>query len=230
MEHRMKIRTFAIMALVMMGTPASLFAQDKTSWDDLSLVKSSRFQRVYLLPGANFSQYNKVMFDKTEVAFVKDWLKDYNRYAGTLSRRISSDRANEVLQEVSTTFGDVFEKAFQDGGFQVVQSPGPDVVRIRTGVVDLSVSAPDIKEASRSFSGSWEAGQATLFLEARDSQTGALLGRALDRQLAGDSRAMMRNSVTNRSDFKVLFKRWAKESVEGFQQLKSTPGIQTVRN
>ena len=195
------------------------------------MVKSSRFQRVYLLPGANFSQYNKVMFDKTEVAFVKDWLKGLQSlFWIKLSRRISSDRANEVLQEVSTTFGDVFVKAFQDGGFQVVQSPGPDVVRIRTGVVDLSVSAPDIKEASRSYSGSWEAGQATLFVEARDSSTGALLGRALDRQLAGDARAQMRNSVTNRADFKALFRRWAKESVEGFQQLKASSGVQTVRN
>ena len=44
-------------------------------------------------------------------------------------------------------------------------------------------------------------------VEARDSSTGALLGRALDCRLAGDAAPYLRNSVTNKADFKSLFRK-----------------------
>lgn len=221
----MKIRTLAasFIALALLGTaaPTILMAQEeKTTWDDLKLTKSSRSQRVYLLPGANFSPYNKVMLDPTEASFRKNWARDYNRSSGTISRRISDEDIDRVTKEVSKGFGDILAEEFQKGGYQVVQSPGPDVLRVRSGVIDLAVSAPDIRSSGRTYSASWEAGEATVVVEARDSQSGALLGRALDRRLAGDNRSYLRNSVTNKADFRALFRKWAKASVEGLNRLK----------
>jgi len=60
-----------------------------------------------------------------------------------------------------------------------------------------------------------------LVVEARDSQTGALLGRVLDRQIAGDSMPYMRNSVSNTSDFSRMFEIWAKASVDGLKTLQT---------
>ena len=66
-----------------------------------------------------------------------------------------------------------------------------------------------------------EAGEATLVLEARDSTTGALLGRALDRRIAGDDTRGMRNAVSNEADFRLLFRQWANASVKGLNELKT---------
>lgn len=218
--------TASLLTLVMLGAsvPATVAAQEeKTTWDDLHLVKSARSQRLYLLPGADFRPYNKVMLDPTEVAFRKNWVRDYNRSSGTVSRRISDEDVDRASKEISKGFGDIFAEEYQKAGYQVVQSPGPDVLRVRTAVIDLAVNSPDLRSASRTYSASWEAGEATVVVEARDSATGALLGRALDRRLAGDNRAYLRNSVTNKADFKILFRKWAKDSIEGLNRLKGSP-------
>jgi hypothetical protein len=231
MERMMNIRTFSatLVALAFLGTAAPVVlmaAEPPTTWDDLQLVNSNRTSRLYLLPGANFQQYTKVMLDPTEVAFQQNWVRDFNRSSGTVSRRITDDDVNRVTNEMSGHFGDIFAEEYQRAGIQVVQAPGPDVLRVRTALIDLTISAPDIQGASRVRTVSWEAGQATLVVEARDSQTGALLGRALDRRVAGDrARAQLRNSVTNRADFKVLFRQWARDSIDGLNRLRSGQAV-----
>ena len=47
------------------------------------------------------------------------------------------------------------------------------------GVANLYINAPDTMSAGRSRTYTTEAGEATLVLEARDSTSGALLGRVL---------------------------------------------------
>jgi len=220
----MKIRTltasFVALALLGGAVSAVIAAEPPTTWDDLKLVKSSRSARLYLLPGANFQPYNKVMLDKTEVAFRKNWARDYNQSTGSISQRIDKDDIDRAIALVSSNFGEIFAKEYQQAGYQVVQAPGPDVLRVRTGVIDLTVSSPDIRSSGRTYSASWEAGEATLVVEARDSQSGALLGRALDRQLAGDTQPYLRNSTTNKANFKSLFRKWAKASIAGLNRLK----------
>src|SRR6202007_1118699 len=99
MERRMKIRILAasFIALVLMGVPAGIAAEPPTTCDDLKLVKSSRSARLYLLPGASFQPYSKVMLDKTEVAFRKNWVRDYNQSSGTVSRRIDQSDVDRAI-------------------------------------------------------------------------------------------------------------------------------------
>jgi len=58
-------------------------------------------------------------------------------------------------------------------------------------------------ELTRTFAAT--AGEATLVVEVRDPRTNALLARALDGRIAGQSRLALRNSVTNRSDVRRMF-------------------------
>jgi hypothetical protein len=60
-----------------------------------------------------------------------------------------------------------------------------------------------------------------LFIEARDSLTGALLGRAVDQKIVGDSMALWRTRSSNRADFRDQVQQWADASVRGFSALKS---------
>ncbi len=58
-------------------------------------------------------------------------------------------------------------------------------------------------------------------LEARDSSTGALLGRVVDRRETQDTQGLqVTTRVTNLADFRTLFDRWAKISVKGLNELK----------
>ena len=151
MERLMKIRILAasFIALTLLGVPAVIAAEPPTTWDDLKLVKSSRSARLYLLPGANFQPYSKVMLDKTEVAFRKNWVRDYNQSTGSISQRVDEDDVKRASELVSSNFGDIFADEYQKAGYQVVQTPGPDVLRVRTGVIDLTVNAPDIRTSGR---------------------------------------------------------------------------------
>jgi len=215
--------TFAFLAALALSAPTSLHAaKAPPTWDNLVQVKSKRADAVYLLPGADFKPYTKIMLDPTEVAFRKNWLRDYNS-STTLGSRISDAEAQEMMKKVQTGFEEIFIKAYQDAGYQVVTSPGPDVLRLRTAVINLDVAAPERMTAGRSRTYSREAGQATLVLEARDSVTGAVLGRAVDAQTTGDTGALIRNKVTNTADFQRLFKSWATGSIKGFNTLKEQP-------
>ena len=221
-------RHFSVTAVALISavTVSAALAAENTSpsWDGLIPVKSKRLEAVYLMPDADFRTYTKVMFDPVEVALKKDWVRDYNRTAGDLSGQISNADVQKAFETIRTQFGDIFAKAYSDAGYQVVTTPGPDVLRLRTGVMNVSVTAPDTRPGnSRTFSR--DAGEATLILEARDSESGAVMGRAVDRRLAGDTSRLMRNSVTNRSDFSLLFAGWAKASVDGLAELKALSPI-----
>ena len=217
MRHLFSVTAAALISAVTFSLAAE---NTSPSWDGLIPVKSKRLEAVYLMPDADFRTYTKVMFDPVEVALKKDWVRDYNRTAGDLSGQISKADVQKGLETIRTGFSGTFAKVFSDAGYQVVTAPGPDVLRLRTGVMNVSVTAPDIRPGnSRTFSR--DAGEATLILEARDSETGAVMGRAVDRRLAGDTSRLMRNSVTNRSDFSLLFTGWAKASVDGLAELKA---------
>lgn len=207
---------FALLFVIGSGA----IAQDTSTWDGLVQVKPKRLDAAYILPGADFRPYTKLMVDPAEVAFRKDWMKDLNRSTRELSRRVTQEDADRILAAAREGFAEVFAEVFKEKGLEIVTTPGPDVLRVRPGVIELYVTAPDLQTASRSRTYTTEAGQATLFLELRDSTTGALLGRALDRKATRDTgRAMVSNTVTNRSDFEALFRKWANIAVQGFEDL-----------
>jgi hypothetical protein len=217
--RRILSRAMVLPLLLAVSVPAT-GAKPPDTWDGLLRVGSTKLDSVYLLPGADFRTYNKVMLDPTEIAFRKNWQRDQNTAQINTDTRISNSDAREILERAKTDFDKVFAEAYQKAGYQVVTTPGPDVLRVSTAVINLDVVAPDTMSAGRSWTFSREAGSATLVLEARDSQTGAVLGRAVDARSTGDSRPYIRNSVTNSSEFEALFKRWAQLSVNGLAELK----------
>jgi hypothetical protein len=194
-------------------------AQD--NWDGLVQIKPKRMDLVYVLPGADFRPYSKVMLDQTEVAFRKDWQKNMND-TRSVSRKIDDDEAAKIMAAASANFTDVWTKALNKAGYQVVATPGPDVLRLSTTIADLYINAPDTMEAGRVQTYAAEAGEATLILEVRDSRTNALLGRVVDRRETRSQVALQpANRVTNQADFRSLFSQWASIAGKGLDELKS---------
>lgn len=215
-----RIVTAAIAGTMLLCSSAGA-AKAPSTWDGLVLAKSKRFDLVYLQPGADFRAYTKVLIEPTEVAFQKNWQRDYNRDTRALSSRVTDSDVQDALTRAVKAANEIFAQAWTKGGYAVVNEPGPDVLRVRTGVMNISVNAPDKQTAGRAYSFSPEAGQATLFVEARDSVTGALLGRAVDQRIVGDTMTAWRTSASNRADFRYQVEQWASASVRGVSELKA---------
>jgi len=215
-------------ALMWLGTTLAVAADAPDSWEGLIQIKPKRLDAAYLLPGADFRKYTKLMVDPVEVAFKKDWAEDYNRDAATLSQRLSQEDIERIANAAREEFTKVFSEAYHEAGLEIVTSPGADVLRVRPGIMDLYVTAPDNMSSGRSRTYTQESGQALLFVELRDSTSGTLLGRGLDRRATRNTgRVQVSNSVTNLSDFRALFKQWADMSVKGFNDLRAISPVPT---
>jgi len=221
-----KTKWLAALSLIAVSG-AALAADMPETWDGLVEVKAKKMDAVYLMPGADFRAYTKLMVDPTEVAFRKDWLRSQND-SRDLSRRVTEEDAQKILAAARSNFDDIFAEAFTKGGYTIVTTPAADALRVSTAVVNLYVNAPDVMGAGRSFSFTTEAGEATLVIEVRDSVSGALMGRVLDRrETRGAGRVQMATSVSNQAEFRALFKQWAGITVKGLEELKAHSPVPT---
>lgn len=227
----MRLVRTSLAGLFLVGSPMAM-AQTKqeTDWNGLRKVETKKFDEAQLLPGTDFNAYTKVMIDPTEAAFRKNWQKDWNDKHFDFDERITDDEARRILTAAQSGFQDIFTKAYQDAGYQVVTAPGPDVLRLKTYILNLDVAAPDFQKSSvRTYSE--EGGSGVLVLEARDSMSGALLAQGVDGREIGDTAwAMRRTKQTNRADFEGAFKAWAKMSVDGLAALKALPPVAAAQH
>jgi hypothetical protein len=203
----------------------ALAAKAPAEWDGLVKVKAKKFGLVYLRPGADFRGYGKVMLDPTEIAFQKTWRRDYNDTRMGQGERLSDKDLAAMAEQGRKGAGEILRKAYADGGYPVVTEAAADVLRVRTALVDITVTAPDLDTAMNVRTYSRDAGGATLVVEARDSLTGSLLGRAVDSRTVDDFSMEWRNRVSNQIDFQQQMKTWAKNSVKGLDELKALSPI-----
>lgn len=193
-------------------------AKAPETWDGLVRVPAKSADLLYLRPGADFSGYNAIMLDPTEVAFRKNWKKDLDRSRVGV-RRASDADIRKAIDEAQVKLRSIFEKRFSETGFGIVSTPGENVARVFVGVANVDVAAPEMRTAGRSHSYSQEAGRATVVIDVRDSLSGELLGRVVDHGVAGDHLMTWRDSSSNWGDFEQLFDEWANTSAKGFRKL-----------
>lgn len=222
MSHRKLPLILALATSLVVTTAVPAFAadEDDTSWDGLVRAKVKRIDEVYLLPEADFSVYTKVLIEPAEVSFRRNWQRDHDSF----NNRVTDAQAREILDEARTGFDEIMREAFEKQGFQVVGTAGEDVLKVRPSITDLDIAAPEANMSVRTRTYSREAGEATLTLEARDSVSGQLLGRAIDTDTAGDFGSYMqsRNRMTNKSDFAQLFREWANQLAKGMVKLRES--------
>ena len=119
---------------------------------------------------------------------------------------------------------DIFAEELQKlERFELVDEPGPDVLIIRGGLLDVTSYVPPDPVGGRSYVYLSAVGEAALVLELRDSETGTILARSVDRRAAetiGDSFSLA-NHVTNSAETTRLIRHWAtrlREGLDGFGQ------------
>lgn len=176
--------------------------------EGMELVKDSDLDTVYAAPGADLSSYNRVWLQDATVAFKKNWQRDQNR---SNHFKVKTRDMERIQTDVASLFREVFTRELVDGGYELVEEAGADVLNVVPAIVDLDVTAPDTQNVGRTYSYSESAGEMTLNLELFDSITGDKIAKATDRKR--DFRqgyVQWRTNVSNRSDARRMMTSWAK--------------------
>jgi len=190
--------------------------------EGMELVKDSELATVYADPGADLGVYKRIWLEDATVAFKKNWQRDQNRGYGLKVRNSDMER---IMEDVSILFREVFTEELTDGGYEMAENTGPDVLTVKPAIVDLDVYAPDIPSAGRSHSYSESAGEMTLKLELFDSLTNDKIVKATDRKRDYDAGYMQwRTKVSNRSDAERMMKSWAKAFISLLDEVKASTG------
>jgi hypothetical protein len=225
------LRTVATTMLLFAAAAAQ--AQTPPGNEGLVAVKAKNVDQAWLLPGADFRLYKKVLLKRAEVAFQKNWARDMSQSTGTrLGPRVSDEDAMKIVEVARTGFDEIWAAAFTKVGYEVVKAPGEGVLEVAPRVVDLYINALDRPTSSPSRTYTVQAGEATLHLDVRDSRTGTLLGRVADhRETMKTATPQMVSSGKNASEFAQLFATWAVIAAKGLEELKAnSPVPETLKS
>ena len=207
-----------VLIVLFLSLPLGLAASEEpptVTEEGLVLVKDSDFALVYSDPDADFSGYDSVMATETYVAFRKNWRRDQNRSSGRL--RVTENDMNRIKERLSAEFDTVFSEILTaDDGWTIVDEPAENVLLLRPAIINLDVFAPDTMSGGRTQTYAEQAGEMTLYLEVRDSVTGALIAKGLDRQ-ADRRRGFMQwqTRVQNTQAARTILRGWATSLREG---------------
>lgn len=191
------------------------------SFDGLHLVDNSQADLAWAQPDFDLSGYTKILPLGAGVEYRP--VENKGRSAMARSQGgpyFINDKARERFE---TRVGDIFEEELaKTKGFSVVTEPGPDVLIIRGGLLDV-ISFVPTEPTGGSFVYLNSVAHATLVLELRDSQTNTILARSVDRRAAETIGGSFQrsNTVTNSSEIDRLIRFWAtrlREGLEGFSE------------
>ena len=198
--------------LLTLGCASTSETLPTTTPDGLDLVRSDKHSAVYIKPEAQLDIYNEFAIVPCEVAFRKNWQRDYNsshRSSGQQIKERDIDRIKRELGEECTAF--FTDALIEEPPHNLVTEwqQGQDVLLVRPNIVNLNITSPDVSSPSMTRSYSASAGSMTLYLELIDAETSEVLVRAYDSKADPDSFVNYANKITNRQAADRMLKNWA---------------------
>ena len=179
--------------------------------DGLYRVQTTQIAAAYLKPGAEFARYDKLLIDPVSVSYKS------GQYG--------------LSPESTKRLKDIFHEALErqlgrSSVYSVVTEPGPSTLRVSGHLVDLVVSAPPPRGRDMMFV--VEAGERTVLLAVRDSQSGAPRARIADRRAVRPESAAIggmyqSTAVNDWGAVREITARWARVLREGLDDLHTLP-------
>jgi len=216
----------AVAALAVACTTAPPTVQSgpdaEVSFDGLYRVDNSQADLAWAKPDFDISGYTKIMLVGEGIEYAP--AENMGRTSMERSRGgpyfIDEDSRARFEELVRETFVDEMQQVER---YEIVTEAGPDVMMIRGGLLDVVSYVPEDPMSGRSSIYLSSVGEATLVLELRDSETGAILARSIDRRAAEQIGGTMieSNRVTNTAEVRRLVRFWGRrlrESLDGFGQ------------
>ena len=196
---RMMLPTAVLLAL---GGCVIAPSAGPTTPDGLQKRPSSRVDSVYAAPGASLVKYRKVMLDDLDVAFKSDWQV---RHPG-----ITASEIGDIRTLGASLFRAAFAGELEKGGYPVVTAPGPDVLRVKASVVDVDFASASAAAAGVAGAYIVSTADVSLLAELRDSQSGAVIARVIDRNRGRNQGNLQMSSDANPSKEALqAFTTWA---------------------
>ena len=213
-----------IAPLILLVAATASYAKDDfpaVSHDGLHLMPDTQLRAVYMKPGADLSQYEKIALLDAYVAFKKNWKREHNEEE-SFEMRVSDKDMKQIRERVAKEFNKEFTKVLStEGGHEIVKDAADGVLILRPAIINLDVTAPDIMTAGMSETVVASAGSMTLYLELYDGKTQAIIARIIDPEAADNvGIAQVANRVTNTADFDRVLRRWAEILNKHLAQLK----------
>jgi hypothetical protein len=182
---------------------------EEITHDGLYLVDKSVADKVWVKPDLDLTGYTKIILAPAGIAYRK--LDPVSRF------QADSESEFPVQEENKARFEQILREEFTEElekleRYEIVTEPGPDVLTIVGGLIDVvSFVPPDLESAKYGRGGVYleSVGSAVLVVELRDSQSGEVLARAADGRAAESPFAFEANSVTVWSEVRRLAQYWA---------------------
>ena len=205
-----------LMAVIAVGACSLQPTQPKPTGEvnieGLQAVSARNFEAAFVRPGVRFSNYKGLMVDELELAF-RTPDREQNQFA------LGEDQKTRFRAAMATAFGEELGKL---GAVQIVNETGPDVLALHVRVQDIVARAPGrrVGGAGRAGFALETAGEMTLVMELRDSQSNEVLVRAYDRQ-AVEGAAMVSGDgvISTWESVERIVARWASRAREGLERL-----------
>jgi hypothetical protein len=203
--------------------------EPEVSYDGLLRLEKSAMDEAYIKPDIDLSGYSRIMIDPVPVSYKR------KPSPPAASMRASGSRSNfaltdQQMEKLSELFQETFAEAMaRNQGWEVVESPGPDVLRVEAELIDLVIKVPTRTTTGTSHFFLTEIGEVTLVAEIRDSESREILGRVVDRSLikpAGTGYLTYTNVVSAWADVRRLFDIWADLIRQGLDQIREVSGSQ----
>jgi hypothetical protein len=197
---------------VLAGCASSSQPLPETTPEGLELVRSDKHSAVYIKPDAQVAGYAKFGVVPCQVAFRKNWQRDYNSAHRSSSQQMKQRDIDRIKRELGDECTQFFTDALNEApAYDVVSEwqQGEDVLLIFPNIVNLDITSPDLNSPSMSRSYSASAGSMTLYLELIDAETSDVLVRAYDSKSDPETFVNYANKITNRQAADRLLKAWA---------------------
>lgn len=198
-----------VFALSACATSKPPVMTNDVTFDGLYRVENTRLDQVYRKKDLNLGKYSKVMLRDLEIAYKAD-RGEYELDEGDKARlqRIFRESAEKELVE--------------RGGYELVDEPGPNVLRVDAAVIDLTVNAPDDigSRPGRSRTFVMRTGDITILGELRDSQSDEILVRFADKKQSREQFRQM-TTVSAWSDVRMIFSSWARILRDGLDNVRN---------
>lgn len=194
------------------------------SYDGLHKVDNSQADLAWATPDFDISGYSKIMFVGAGIEYAP--AKNKGRTSIDRSRGGPYFLDDKTRQRFEALVQETFlEELMKIEHYELVNEAGPDVLMIRGALLDVESFVPQDPMSTSGRGGIYlrSVGEATLVLELRDSPTGAILARSIDRRAAERMGGTMTesNRVTNATEVRRLVRFWAtrlREGLDGFGQ------------
>jgi hypothetical protein len=210
----------ATSALAQTAPTTARNANAQWSEEGLEPINVRGLDVVFAKPGATLAGYERIELTPISVEFRRNWER---QAAGTGTRaRVRPADVQRIRDRLSQLVETTVVEELAAGGFEMADGPGEDVLTVQMSIVNLNINAPDLPSSGNVRVYTTSVGEMTLVAELRDSSSGELIMRILDRRVGRDTlQPQFTTRVNNVSEARQAARAWAQALRRGLESARA---------